>query len=286
MIPVPGYDITTPYGKRGPYWSCDRDAYGNGIHTGADLAAPVGTKVVAARPGTAVYCNHGAAFGNHQLEVRAGDGTRDFYAHMPSRAVANGAHVDAGDKVGTVGAEGNVTGSHLHFERHATETGGWSCAVVRDPAPSINYLPSGSGGSSSGEDGDDMPDYARARHTQPVKLTDGNWYPIEWGNVDNGADYFDKGGGASMNLGGKRYSATLAVDLDHRARGAKLQTSWVELKDKEAQETSPTASHGEVDLAVDTRNGKVGDGRRLRARVRVSGGDATLKSAQIDLLAF
>lgn len=148
-VPVPGVAIGTPYGRRGPYWSCDRDAYGNGIHTGCDYPAPVGTKVVAARPGKAVYSNHGSAFGYHQLDILCDDGTRDFYAHMTTRTVADGARVEAGQQVGKVGAEGNVTGPHLHFERHATHTGGWSCSVVRDPAPSINY--------KGGKDDDDMP---------------------------------------------------------------------------------------------------------------------------------
>ena len=48
--PVPGHTISTPYGKRGSYWSCNEDASGNGIHTGVDYAAASGTKVVAARP--------------------------------------------------------------------------------------------------------------------------------------------------------------------------------------------------------------------------------------------
>lgn len=132
---APGID--TPYGRRGPYWSCDEDAHGNGIHTGADFAAPSGTLVVAARPGTLVHCSHGSAFGNHQVEVRCSDGTRDFYAHMRSRAGEG--PIDAGARVGEVGSEGNVTGPHLHFERHATTSGGWSCSVVRDPQPSIDW---------------------------------------------------------------------------------------------------------------------------------------------------
>ena len=45
MFPVPGYKITTPYGKRGKYWSCNR-VNGLGIHTGVDVAAPKGKKVV------------------------------------------------------------------------------------------------------------------------------------------------------------------------------------------------------------------------------------------------
>lgn len=139
VAPVPGVAIGTPYGRRGPYWGCDRDAKGYGMHTGVDYPAPVGTGVVSARPGVACYCNHGSAFGSHQIEVRCSDGTRDFYAHMTTRLVADGAKVTAGQRIGSVGAEGNVTGPHLHFERHATSTGGWSCSVVRDPAPSINY---------------------------------------------------------------------------------------------------------------------------------------------------
>jgi len=138
MIPVPDQPtIDTPYGRRGSYWSCDEDAHGNGIHTGADYAAPAGTKVIAARPGTLAHCNHGSAFGSHQVEVRCPDGTRDFYAHM--RARRNPGPVEAGQKIGEVGSEGNATGPHLHFERHATTTGGWSCGVVRDPQPSIDW---------------------------------------------------------------------------------------------------------------------------------------------------
>lgn len=140
MDPVPGYPITTPYGRRGSYWSCDEDADGNGIHTGVDYAAPLGTRVVAARGGRVVHANHGSAFGSHQVEVLPGDGTRDFYAHLSNR-VAHGTVVKAGDPLGRVGAEGNVTGPHLHFERHSVATGGWSCSVIRDPQPSIDYQP-------------------------------------------------------------------------------------------------------------------------------------------------
>lgn len=138
MNPVPGATIGTPYGRRGPYWSCDYDqATGEGMHTGADFPAAAGTRVVAARPGQLVHCDHGSSFGAHQVEVRCDDGTRDFYAHMRTRAAAG--RVEAGERVGEVGSEGNATGPHLHFERHATTTGGWSCAVVRDPEPSIDW---------------------------------------------------------------------------------------------------------------------------------------------------
>lgn len=149
--PVPGYSISTPYKKRGPYWSCDEDSYGNGVHTGQDYAAPSGAKCVAARPGTVRHVNHGSAFGNHQIEVECSDGSADFYAHMRSR-VAAGTKVDAGDKVGECGAEGNVTGAHLHFERHAPGHSGWSCSIHRDPMPSHNYQASGGAGAGTEDD--------------------------------------------------------------------------------------------------------------------------------------
>jgi murein DD-endopeptidase MepM/ murein hydrolase activator NlpD len=135
--PVPGYNVSTPYGARGPYWGCDPNASG-GKHTGADFAAPAGAKCVAARPGTVRHVNCGSAFGNHQVAVECNDGTRDFYAHMRSR-VAAGTKVQAGDKVGEVGSEGNVSGPHLHFERHNCHGCGWSCGICKDPKPSINW---------------------------------------------------------------------------------------------------------------------------------------------------
>lgn len=278
--PVPGYSVTTPYGKRGSYWSCDPDAYGNGIHTGADFAAPSGTRVVAARPGKIVYSSHGSAFGSHQIDVVCGDGTRDFYAHMPTRSVANGAHVDAGQQIGTVGAEGNATGPHLHFERHATEYAGWSCSVVRDPAPSINYEASGSGGSGAGGD-DDMPEYTHGKRTKPLALRDGVWTPIEW-DASSSEDYFD---GPGILIGGCKFSASLTCRVTGRG-GAVVDTSWVEIDDGDAEETYATRVCGPYDYVGDTRNGLVQKGRRLRARVRVRDGDATLERADVAILVF
>ena len=138
MFPVPGYKITTPYGKRGKYWSCNRV---NGLRNlrGADVAAPKGKKVVAARPGTVRWVNFGKAFGNSVLVVTKSGKTGDHYAHLSTR-VPNGTKVKAGDKIGTVGATGNVTGPHLHFERLNLRNGiGWSCSRIRNPAKSIAW---------------------------------------------------------------------------------------------------------------------------------------------------
>lgn len=134
MIPVPGFKVTTAYGKRGRYWSCNAVA-GLGVHTGADFAAPSGTLVVAARGGVVRHTRYGSAFGSRQFAIVASDGSEDFYAHTLTRP-AHGKRVRRGDPVARVGALGNATGPHLHFERHK-KAGHWSCSNHTDPAPSF-----------------------------------------------------------------------------------------------------------------------------------------------------
>lgn len=142
MWPVPSqYPISTPYGKRGPYWSCSKDSAGNGIHTGCDFAAPAGTPLYASIDGQIRWRNYGSAFGNHQFAISPDPGQpfaagEVFYAHARKR-LADGVYVKAGDWVGEVGAEGNVTGPHLHYEYHPDTKGVWNCNVVADPAPTL-----------------------------------------------------------------------------------------------------------------------------------------------------
>src|SRR5215471_5933627 len=225
--PVPGYSVTTGYLKRGPYWSCSEDSAGNGVHTGVDLAAPSGAKCVAARPGTVRHVNHGSSFGYHQLEVVAADGTADFYAHMRSR-VGAGAKVDAGDKVGEVGTEGNVSGAHLHFEKHKAGHSGWSCSVHMDPWPSINYK----SGDPPTEDDEDMPEYASARLNKARDLPNNEWVGIEWDRNDG--PFID--GSPGITIGGRRYTASLQLNVGSR-NGVGYRTHVIEFADGEAQET-------------------------------------------------
>jgi murein DD-endopeptidase MepM/ murein hydrolase activator NlpD len=82
------------------------------------------------------HVDFGKAFGTLQLAVQCADGTEDFYAHVSDR-VAGGVNVKAGAKVGEVGDQGNVTGPHLHFERHTSQGPPWTCGFITDPSPSI-----------------------------------------------------------------------------------------------------------------------------------------------------
>lgn len=131
MHPVPGWKVTTPYRRTGPWWKAC------GFHTGVDIAAPKGTPIVAARSGVVRWTRHGTAFGPNQFSIECADGTADFYAHTLDRP-ANGKRVTAGDRVARVGALGNAPGPHLHFERH-NRHGPWTCANIRDPQPSIDH---------------------------------------------------------------------------------------------------------------------------------------------------
>lgn len=107
--PVPGYKVTYPYGIKNP-------RYAAGYHTGDDYAAPTGAKVVAVLDGTIAWSNNnGGAYGRW-IGLRASNGRDYVYCHLSVRSVSTGTKVVAGQKIGEVGATGNVTGPHLHFE--------------------------------------------------------------------------------------------------------------------------------------------------------------------------
>lgn len=128
--PVPGYAVTVPYGRRGTYWrAC-------GWHTGVDIAAPKGTPIVAARSGVVRHRQrYGSAFGPHAFAIVCPDGSEDFYAHTLD-SPREGQSVKAGERIARVGALGQATGPHLHFERHK-RAGQWSCPNMTDPMESI-----------------------------------------------------------------------------------------------------------------------------------------------------
>ena len=150
MDPIPGVGISTPYGKRGSYWSCNEDSSGNGVHTGVDFACNSGTDILAPIDGQIRHRSYGSAFGNHQFAISPDDDQpfgkgEVFFAHTTTRP-SNGIYVKAGDKIADVGAEGNVSGPHLHMEYHADTKGQWSCAVHDNPQPVLDWGASGGGG--------------------------------------------------------------------------------------------------------------------------------------------
>ena len=88
-------------------------------HTGIDVSATTGTPITAAKSGQVIISEKGTgstwSYGEYVV-IDHGDGTTTLYAHMSYRAVSEGQIVTQGQYIGDVGATGNVTGPHLHFE--------------------------------------------------------------------------------------------------------------------------------------------------------------------------
>lgn len=86
------------------------------FHTGVDLPAPAGTPVAAAAPGRVTYAGWLPGGWGYDVTVDHGNGYRSMYTHLSKVEVAVGALVATGIRVGRVGATGDATGPHVHFE--------------------------------------------------------------------------------------------------------------------------------------------------------------------------
>ena len=89
---------------------------GNRFHAGIDLPAPTGTPVAAAGSGRVVFAGLSGSGWGRMVLVAHGNGVRTRYAHLSRIAVHVGERVATGSTLGRVGATGEATGPHLHFE--------------------------------------------------------------------------------------------------------------------------------------------------------------------------
>jgi murein DD-endopeptidase MepM/ murein hydrolase activator NlpD len=92
------------FGPRGERW-----------HAGIDLPAPLGTPAYAARAGEVVWAGWRDGYGL-LVTVAHGHGERSMYAHLSRIDVRVGVWIGEGVRVGLIGATGDATGPHLHFE--------------------------------------------------------------------------------------------------------------------------------------------------------------------------
>lgn len=83
-------------------------------HYGTDLAADTGTQIHAFADGTIVAQGNSDSFGKYVMIDHAG-GYRTLYAHCSQLCMSCGS-VSRGDVIALVGATGEATGPHLHFE--------------------------------------------------------------------------------------------------------------------------------------------------------------------------
>lgn len=115
--------------------------FGQNGEQGADFATPEGTPVFAGFGGTVHVENYGGSYTGLSIWVDNGQGWQFFAGHMLTAALQPGAHVNAGDVLGTTGGgpqaaaqgeQGHSTGSHSEIQiRQVTGPGQY---VYHDPA--------------------------------------------------------------------------------------------------------------------------------------------------------
>ena len=85
-------------------------------HLGVDLAAPVGTPVLAASEGKVIYLGRKGGFGKTVILKHAG-GYQTHYGHLSryGKGLKVGSRVEQKDVIGYVGSTGLATGPHLDY---------------------------------------------------------------------------------------------------------------------------------------------------------------------------
>jgi murein DD-endopeptidase MepM/ murein hydrolase activator NlpD len=113
--PLIGARITQPFGPSDLVLEPPLGPYAH-FHTGIDIAAPLGSPVLAAADGIVVGVAHtSVGYGNYVM-IAHGGGVITLYAHLLETDVSVGDKVARGKKIGLEGSSGLSTGPHLHFE--------------------------------------------------------------------------------------------------------------------------------------------------------------------------
>jgi murein DD-endopeptidase MepM/ murein hydrolase activator NlpD len=102
----------------------------NRMHTGIDVGAPTGTRLIAAADGVVRFAGWSGGYGNTVI-IDHGNGYSTLYAHNSRNRVTTGQRVERGQHIADVGSTGMSTGPHLHFEIRVNN-------VARDPE---DYFP-------------------------------------------------------------------------------------------------------------------------------------------------
>jgi len=109
-MPVSGGYYSSNYGYR-----LDPITGHSEFHTGVDIVAGIGTKVMAAAGGVVSFSGTMPEYGN-VVDVDHDNGLTSRYAHLSKRLVKAGDVVMKGQLIALVGNTGRTTGPHLHFE--------------------------------------------------------------------------------------------------------------------------------------------------------------------------
>lgn len=85
------------------------------FHNGIDIAGESGTQIRAASGGTVITSEYNEFSGNY-IVIDHTNGYTSSYAHLKECVSKKGDTVKKGELIGYMGATGNATGPHLHFE--------------------------------------------------------------------------------------------------------------------------------------------------------------------------
>jgi murein DD-endopeptidase MepM/ murein hydrolase activator NlpD len=103
------------------------------FHRGVDLSADYGQPVHAAATGVVVAAGWDGGFGI-KVAIDHANGYQTWYAHLSRVAVSPGQRVVKGQTIAYVGATGEATGPHLHYQVMLD-------GQAIDPAPYLNGVP-------------------------------------------------------------------------------------------------------------------------------------------------
>lgn len=110
MWPTEVREITSPFGWRThPIYGTQR------FHSGIDIGADYGDPVVAADGGVVISAGWLGGYGK-AVVIDHGNGLSTIYGHNSQLLVTEGQRVRKGELISRVGATGDATGPHLHFE--------------------------------------------------------------------------------------------------------------------------------------------------------------------------
>ena len=140
--PLPGsaWVLSSGFGPRRSLFTRELE-----LHAGLDLAAPIGTPVLAPTAGVVTFAGPVEADRRsdwwrmgRMVVVRHGDRFLTLYGHCDELLVRAGQRVAAGDRLATVGETGWTTAPHLHYEiRRLRPSGEWEAVDPLDYALSL-----------------------------------------------------------------------------------------------------------------------------------------------------
>lgn len=106
------FKVTCEYGRK----NSSKLKWAKGSHPGIDLVGVTSTKVYSTCNGKVVRIGYDKSYGNFAVVRESNLGRFHWFCHLKSIARKKGDEVNRASIIGIMGATGNVTGAHLHYE--------------------------------------------------------------------------------------------------------------------------------------------------------------------------